>query len=141
MKRAFAGLFAVFALAGCGSGGGSTTESADNAAAPGGVLTERSVDHMVAKFSAPERAKDGYAGLMVELTTDEGKPVEGATITAKSSMPEHNMDGPDLKSEPRGGGKYWLPGDDMMKGKWRIDFGITDAEGKSHTDSAEVVLP
>jgi hypothetical protein len=144
MKRFLCTVVAIAALAGCASQ--SSTEAPGNAApenatAGTGVLTERSIDGMTAKFSAPERAKDGYAGLLVELTGADGKPVEGATITAKSSMPEHNMDGPDLTSQPRGEGKYWMPGDDMMKGKWRIDLSLKDPQGKSHTDSAEVTLP
>ncbi len=154
MKRAIAGLLVGIARAGCGgaqepasteSASTTATGTASGEAAPAaagtGVLTERTFGDMAAKISAPERAKDGYSGLMIELTKSDGTPVTGATITATSSMPEHNMDGPDMTSEDKGAGKYWLPGGDMMKGKWLINLSVKTADGKSATDSAEVVLP
>jgi hypothetical protein len=142
MKRTLAVVLLALALVSCGPRPDETQTTGPNPNSAGtGVLTERNLDGMVLKFSAPERTKTGYAGLLIDLTDDAGKPVEGAVITAKSSMPEHGMDGPDMKSQPRKPGQYWMPGDDMMKGKWRIDMSVKTADGKSHTDSAEVLLP
>lgn len=142
MKRAVSLMVAILALSACGSGGGEQHSSAP--ATPKqtglGVLADRTFGDLDAKITAPEIAGDNYTGVLITLTDKADKPVEAAKIHATSSMPEHHMDGPDLKAEDQGAGKYWMPGE-MMKGKWWLNLSVKTADGKDYTDTAEVVLP
>jgi hypothetical protein len=145
LKRTVSLMVAVLLLSACGGGGGGT--SSEHASAPAtpkpsglGTLADRTFGDLEARITAPEIAGDNYTGVMIALTDRQDKPVDGASIKATSSMPEHQMDGPEFKSEAKGDGKYWMPGE-MMKGKWWLNLTVKTAQGREFTDTAEVVLP
>ena len=72
----------------------------------------------------------------VRVSTPDGQPVEGATITVDGDMPQH---GHGLATRPRvtkylGDGRYLVEGMKFLMGGWWVaDFTITDAGGQ--TDS------
>ena len=68
----------------------------------------------------------------IRVTTPDGRPVEGATITVDGDMPQH---GHGLPTRPRvtrslGDGQYLVEGMKFQMGGWWVaDFTITDAAG------------
>lgn len=73
-------------------------------------------------------------GVAESVTVDishGGQPVTKATVTAKSSMPSMNMQGPELTATENAPGKYVMTGD-FMKGPWQLDLSVTMPDGTKH---------
>jgi hypothetical protein len=121
------------ALAGCGqqetttptTEGGTTTSGTTQSATTAGLA-------LITATPAPLNAEKGVSdALMVDVNQD-GKPVQGAKVSAKTSMPAHNMQGPDLQGTETAPGKYRLPGD-LMKGEWQFDIKVELPGGATQT--------
>jgi multidrug efflux pump subunit AcrA (membrane-fusion protein) len=91
------------------------------------------------KFSKQFRIKDIYVSTTLETSGNarnnfvcllkdlQGKPVEHASVNAKTSMPSMSMAGPNLSAEEKSGGRYVFT-TNFMSGLWRIDLTINGEE-------------
>lgn len=75
-------------------------------------------------------AKGVAESLMVDIT-NAGKPVSGAKVSAKTSMPSMNMQGPELVGSEVAPGKYDLKGD-LAQGEWRFEINAVMPDGSKH---------
>lgn len=69
-------------------------------------------------------ARNNFVCLLRDL---QGKPVEHASVNAKTSMPTMSMAGPNLSAEEKAGGRYVFT-TNFMSGLWRIDLTINGEE-------------
>src|SRR5918911_260432 len=72
----------------------------------------------------------------IRVTTPDGQPIEGATITVDGDMPQHGHGLPTRPQVTRylGDGRYLVEGMKFQMGGWWVaDFTITDPGG--HTDT------
>jgi nitrogen fixation protein FixH len=105
--------------------GGTTTATGSNTAATGATT--------ITATTAPFSAEKGVSDALLVEVTQNGQPVENAKVTAKSSMPGMNMNGPDLQGTQTAPGKYRLPGD-LMKGEWQFDIKVELPNGSVQTE-------
>jgi hypothetical protein len=86
----------------------------------------------IAPRSGPARINVMHAWVLTLATSDDGKPVEDATIAVNGGMPMH---GHGLPTAPRvtrhlGGGKYLVEGMKFsMTGWWQLVFTISERKG------------
>ena len=134
MRRISVVFALAIALSGC-----SAQQNGNGPVTGNGWSTQRHIGDAVATISAPERTETGFSGLLVKLTKN-GAPLNDAHVSAKTSMPQHRMEGPQMVGQPKGSGAYWLPGN-LMKGEWKIDLSIKDPNGSSYSDSIDTTVP
>lgn len=91
------------------------------------------------KFSKQVRLKNTDVSMTLETSGNarnnlvcllrdlQGKPVEHASVNAKTSMPTMSMAGPNLSAEEKAGGRYVFT-TNFMSGLWRIDLTINGEE-------------
>ncbi|MGD9682208.1 MAG: efflux RND transporter periplasmic adaptor subunit [Candidatus Obscuribacterales bacterium] len=70
----------------------------------------------------PVPPEGGRNKIEITVTGDDGVPVDGASITGRTSMPGMDMKGPDLKSSGSGG--HYAMKADFSGGLWSIDLEI-----------------
>lgn len=87
-------------------------------------------------------ANVGDATVTVIALSQDGLPIEDATISLHATMPEHDMMPVDAESDGSTNGRYLIPLSWTMAGEWQVEVTVTlnDTTSVSQTFNQTVVM-
>ena len=100
-------------------------------------------DIQIHYMSDNDPALAGDAIITIILTTQDGLPIDDASLALHATMPEHDMLPVTGTSDGGEKGRYTIPLIWTMAGEWQVDLTITlaDAQKLMQTYTQQVIMP
>ena len=89
----------------------------------------------------PSPLRPGRATFMIDVKDENGKPVDGATVSFDINMTSMNMGTQRGTATSQGNGRYSAMGNMSMRGPWKVATSVKMPDGSTQSKDFTVNVP